>query len=142
MKKLCTSDSGQTTIEMVLVMPLLFALLLGAMEYGRLWYISIEVTSAATAGVEYGSQNHAVASDFSGMQNVAMNDGLDIQTVKPSGIAATATHFCTPNNSCSGTNQTEYVQVNTQVSVDSLFNSYFRVTPYVLHGQAIMRVRE
>ena len=150
-------NSGQTLVEMAVVLPILLSLLLGAAEYGRLWYIGIEVTNAAHAGVEYGSQNRISAQDNTNIQNVALNEETDLikQNVNTSGHAVTLTtssitvqqlcantYSATPSTCpTSSSSAVEYVQVDTQVRVASLFSSYGFGGTYLLRGSAIMRVR-
>ena len=141
-------DSGQAFIELALSLSILIVLLTGAAEYGRLAYASIEVTNAARAGVAYGAQNHITASDNTGMQNAATNDGSNI-----AGLSATATHFCNCSNSlgtvsscaptaCSGARIIEFVQVNTTAAFDPLFYVPGLPRTYNLTGQAVMRVEQ
>jgi Flp pilus assembly protein TadG len=151
-------NSGQTIIEMVLCAPLFLLLLLGAVEYGRLWYVSIEVTNAAHAGVEYGSQNRIVAQDNANIQQVSLNDEADLinKNVNASGVLTPlgtssisvqqlcANVYSATPGACSTSTPSpiEYVQVNSQVRVDSLFNFFGFPQTYTLHGAAIMRVRD
>lgn len=134
---------GQTLIEVALVFPLLILLLFGAAEYGRLCYIGIEVTNAAHAGAQYGSQNRGFASDDAGITLAANNDGFNLKdlSVAPQHLCA-ANYSDPPSTDCSGTPPVEYVQVNTEVTVGSLFHSYGFDKNYTLHGQAIERVRQ
>jgi len=134
---------GQSLIEIAVVLPLFILLLFGAAEYGRLCYIGIEVTNAAHAGADYGVQNRATASDNAGITTAATNDGANLtnMSVTPRHLCA-ATYSDPPSTDCSGTPAIEYVQVNTQVTVASLFNSYGFGGNYTLHGQAIERVRQ
>jgi len=149
--------SGQSLVEMAFLFPVLLLLLLGAAEYGRLWYIGIEVTNAAHAGVEYGSQSRIAAQDNTNIQQVSLNEEADLinQNVNTSGVQSplgtssiSVQQLCanvyssTPSTcSTSSPSPIEYVQVNTQVTVASLFNSYGFGGTYTLHGSAIMRVR-
>jgi Flp pilus assembly protein TadG len=140
-------------LELVIVCPVLIALLLGAAEYGRLCYVGMEVTNAAHAGVEYGTQNRVLAQDMSTIQTVSLNEEGNIANMNvPSPLTASSvtvqqlcanTYSNTPG-ACSTTapNPVEYVQVNTQVTVDSLFHPYGYNGTYTLHGSAIMRVRD
>jgi Flp pilus assembly protein TadG len=64
-------ESGQALIELALSMPLLLLLLLGAAEFGRLAYISIELVDAAKAAAQYGSQNVTTMVDTNAMSLVA-----------------------------------------------------------------------
>jgi Flp pilus assembly protein TadG len=62
-------ESGQALIELALTMPLLFIMLLGAAEFGRLAYMAIEISEAAKATAQYGSQNATTANDTTGNPN-------------------------------------------------------------------------
>src|SRR5262250_1125830 len=137
---LIRDNSGQSLEEMSVLLPVLFLLLLGAAEYGRLWYIGIEVTNAAHAGVEYGSQSRIAAQDNTNIQQVSLNEEADLinQNVNTSGVQSPlgtssisvqqlcANIYSSTPSTCSTTTSSpiEYVQVNTQVTVASLFNSY------------------
>ncbi len=139
-------EIGQAVIELALMLPIFVLLLVGGAEFGRLAYASIEVSNAARAGVAYGAQNHITASDATGMQQAATNDGANV-----SGLSATGTHFCSCSNGtastclptdCAGALIVEYVQVNTSASVNPLF--YYPGLPriFTLTGQAVMRVEQ
>jgi len=143
-------QAGQALVEVALVAPILVLLLIGAVEFGRLEYASIEVNNAARAGAQYGSQTPVTAMDFSGMQQAAINDAPDVLS-----LTATTTNYCScpVSNSCSsatqaactpgmcsGTQICEYVQVNTQAVVDPLFHYPGLPTTFTLQGQSTMRV--
>lgn len=141
--RLHAKEEGQSLVELAVAVPLLIILLFGAAEFGRLCYIGTEVTDAAHAGAIYGAQTRATASDDSGMTTAATKDGSDLN-----GMIAKSQHLCaatysdTPTADCTTSTAVEYVQVNTQVTVASLFNSYGFGGNYTLHGQAIERVRQ
>ncbi len=71
-------DKGQAFVESALVLPIFILLLVGAAEVGRIAFASIEVSNAARSGVSDGAQNHATASDTSGIQTAATQDGPDL----------------------------------------------------------------
>jgi Flp pilus assembly protein TadG len=156
-----SSDIGQSFVELALVLPIFVVLLVGAAEFGRLAYFSIEVSNAARAGVAYGAQNHVTASDNPGMQLAATNDGSNVVGLAAScggtsvnGLCATASHFCSCSGGGSSTCQStdcatpadnrilEFVQVNTTAVVDPLFYVPGLPRTYTLNGQAIMRVEQ
>jgi Flp pilus assembly protein TadG len=141
--RLIIDSNGQSLMELAFTLPLLAVLLFGTAEFGRLCYVGIEVTNAAHAAATYGSQNRATASDNSGMTTAATNDGTNLTNlqVTPQHLCA-ATYSDTPTTDCTTTTAIEYVQVNTQVTVASLFHSYGFGGNYTLHGQAIERVRQ
>jgi Flp pilus assembly protein TadG len=141
--------TGAALVELALVVPVFIALLLGAAELARLAYASIEVSNAARAGVAYGSQSSSTASDLTGMQTAATNDGGNV-----TGLSATASQFWACSSSsvpyvqlsspptCTGTGNhlLNYVQVTTTATVDPLVHLPGLPSTFTLRGLAIMRV--
>lgn len=72
------AQSGQSLIEVSLIVPLIVALFFGAVELGRFGYISIVVANAARAGAAYGSQslNDAMNPLTSGSSVMPVNPGI------------------------------------------------------------------
>jgi Flp pilus assembly protein TadG len=145
-------QDGTSLIEVALTMPLFLALLIAAAVFGVVCFDSIEVSSAARAGAQYGMQNHATALDLTGMQTAALKNGTNV-----TGMAAVAKNFCQceaslgTNTSCSSvcaspqTIPIQFVQVNTSASVSPLFNNRWLPgvpVSFTLTGQAVMRVQQ
>jgi len=131
-------------------MPIFVLLLLGAAEFARLAYASIEVSNAARAGIQYGAQGRRTATDISGMVQAATNDGSDITS-----LLATASNFCVCSDgtsipSCADVAADciaparirEYVQVNTSAVVDPLIHYPGLPKTFTVQGQATMRVEQ
>ncbi len=76
-------------IELAIAVPLLTLILAGTMEFGRAFYAAAEVSNAARAGVQFAAINPANASNYTGMQQAATNDAVNV-----SGLTATASKFC------------------------------------------------
>jgi Flp pilus assembly protein TadG len=68
------SEEGSALVELALSMPVLLIMLLGAAEFARLAYASIEVVNAAHAAAVYASSSHAALSDSTGITNAAGTD--------------------------------------------------------------------
>jgi Flp pilus assembly protein TadG len=68
------NDSGQSLLELALLLPMLIAMLLGVIELGRYAYISILVANAARAGAAYGAQSLEQSVDTLGIQAAAESD--------------------------------------------------------------------
>src|SRR2546423_1686969 len=64
------SDSGSAMIEMAIIVPVLVLVAIGVAEFGRVYFTSITVANAATAGSEYASLNSGI------------NDGAVVQTAR------------------------------------------------------------
>lgn len=151
-RTLCGDDEGAALAELALVIPFLMLLLVGIVEVGRFAEYSIRVANAARAGVQYGAQNLATASDKAGMESAATTD-----TQSVAGMTATATTaYCacadgttancaTAIASCSANHRIVYVRVDTTGTLQSLLNypglpaSLKTIT---VKGLAIMRVAE
>lgn len=87
---------GAALIEVAVILPLLMLLAIGAVEFGRYANYAIVVANAAHAGVQYGAQSLATASDTTGMQNAALADASNLST-----LTAVASHYCQCSNGTS-----------------------------------------
>lgn len=72
---LLRDETGASLVELAFVMPLFPLLLFGAIDFGRAFYLSVEVAGAAEAAAVYGSQNPI---DTAGMQTVAQDDAPNV----------------------------------------------------------------
>ena len=70
-------QSGQSLLEVALMLPFLLLLLLGVIEIGRYAYIGILVGNAARAGAAYGAQSNAQSVDTAGIHNASLNDFMN-----------------------------------------------------------------
>jgi Flp pilus assembly protein TadG len=122
---LMARERGASLVEFALMIPFLALLLLGVIDFGRAYYVSVEVNNAASTGALYGTQNYT---DITGMQNAATGDAPDV-----SGIAAVATYGCEcydgthPSLNCTSqpspcsVNVVNYVQVTTTATYKPIF---------------------
>jgi Flp pilus assembly protein TadG len=68
------ADRGGVLAEFAIVVPVALLLLLGAVDFGRVWALASASANAAHAGAQYGSQNPQLAGDIEGMRTVTIND--------------------------------------------------------------------
>ena len=117
-------NRGASLVEFAVMLPFLTLLLVGLIDFGRAYYVNVEVTNAAYTGALYGTQNY---SDVTGMQNAASADAPDV-----TGMTAIASYGCecsdgtNPVAGCSSqpacsTNVVNYVQVTTTATYKPLF---------------------
>ncbi|MGK2962505.1 MAG: TadE/TadG family type IV pilus assembly protein [Gemmatimonadaceae bacterium] len=65
-------------LEFAVVMPLLVVLLVGAADYGRVFFTSIAVANAARAGAEWGAQDKGKAfGSTTAITDFAEQDGIE-----------------------------------------------------------------
>jgi Flp pilus assembly protein TadG len=153
-----SKQRGQALLELALTLPILLLLTLGLIELGRLAYYNIEVSDAARAGVQFGTQSLAYAADTAGITTAAQSDAPDLGAGT---ITVTPVQYC----DCPGTGSAGacpaagcsyplvYLKVTTTYTYTPLFN-YLAVSnifnlsnatlsaTYTLTGNAIMPVRQ
>ena len=115
--------SGQTVVELALLLPLLLLLMVGVIEIGRYAYFDILVSNAARAGAQYGAQSLIQAADVNGITTAAQNDGLNtmaITAIQQCGCAAGALGACPSGAVCP--QPLTYVKVTATDTYNSLFN--------------------
>lgn len=135
---------GSAVVEAALAFPLLFLILLGAMDFSRVFFTAVEVANAAEAGARYGAQNPTRAADLTGMQTAATND-TDV-----SGITATASEVCRCEDgtsvTCSGNcgsqgNPLIYAKVTTKATYSTIVPWPTIPSPIQINGKAVMRAQ-
>lgn len=137
--------SGQAILEIALFTPILMFFLFIAIDFGRLSQYQMLITTAARAGVQYGSQSTIAANDIPGMTAASLAD-----VPATSGITVTDAHtYCTCADgsaaSCTGTQCTAnhrlvFVSVTTRGKFNPLF-SYFGAFGDNIHlHTAVMQV--
>lgn len=72
--EIARSQSGQTLLEVALMLPFLLLLLVGTIEMGQYAYVGILVGDAAHAGAMWGSQTLPQSVDTNGIQTAATQD--------------------------------------------------------------------
>jgi Flp pilus assembly protein TadG len=82
--RFAASDSGTSLAETALLLPFLLLLLVGAIDFGRGYYLAIQVAGAAQTASEYGSQK---VTDIAGMQAAARNDAANVPGLKVSAVS-------------------------------------------------------
>ena len=94
-------ERGTALVELAVVMPLVVLLLVGAIDFARVFYTALAVTQAARAGAEYGVLTGASSTDASALAaaiTLAAQNAVasDIGTV---GVPAAKTECqCVPDN--------------------------------------------
>jgi len=120
-------ETGAGLVELAFVLPLFPLLLFGAIDFGRAFYLSVEVAGAAQAAAEYGAQN---PTDPTGMQTAAQEDAPNVPNLSvgtpvvgtecPDGTLYTAGTSTMPT--CSGTLKGIYL---VKVKVTATYSPWF-----------------
>lgn len=132
-------------VELAVAFPVLCLLLFGTIDFGRVFYSSLRVASAARAGVQYGSISRVRSYDIDGMRQAALSDGANV-----AGLTVTAAQECRcQDNSViactSGTCPSGFKGVYVRVTASAPFStvvSYPGIPSRIqLTSRAMMRVR-
>lgn len=83
-------ERGQSLVELGLLLPVLLVLVLGAIDFGRLYYSYVTVTNSARTGAQYASASTANASNLPGITAAVLQDTTSLQT-SPTVTATTGT---------------------------------------------------
>jgi Flp pilus assembly protein TadG len=141
LRKLGRGEEGGALVEASLTLPLLFMLVLGAVEFSRVAYTSLEVVSAAKAGVAYGSQNGGTSGDTAGITMAATTDaanvpGLTVSSISSSYACSNGAASTGLNTDCSTSHIVQTVTVKTQVQLDPIIHVPGTPQTYTIKGEA------
>ncbi|HSU19938.1 MAG TPA: TadE/TadG family type IV pilus assembly protein [Acidobacteriaceae bacterium] len=143
------SESGQSLVELAVALPLFLILILGTAEMANIAWAAVQISNAARAGAQYGSQSHANASDSASVQTAAKNDApsitnLQVTVTQPCKcISSTGTdtgNACTLAACPSPNVIMPFIQVNTEAAVTPFMRYPGLPASYTLKGQALMGV--
>lgn len=148
-------ESGQTLVEIALLLPFLVLLTLGIVELGRYGYVGILVGNAARAGTAYGTQTLAQSVDTVGITTAADNDFKN-NGQSTSKLTVTSSTSCGCDNAgtvtsalctgvgagiCASGHWVVVLSVTTSGTFASLFNYPGIPTSITLTRTSSMRVR-
>src|ERR1051326_6579113 len=115
-KRSSKAQAGTALVELAIMLPLLIVLILGAVDFGRVFDAAIELGNAVTAGAEYGSRLTTKVTDVTGIKSVVTSDAADLSGVS---FPSDPTSYCT----CPGS--------STHVTCTSTCTGYGKPKEYV-----------
>lgn len=131
------NECGGALVETALTLPMLVLLVLGAVEFSRVAYTSLEVVSAAKAGVSYGAQQGGMTSDTAGITYAAANDAANVP-IKV--VSTSSTYACSDGSTFSSGCATGHIEqtltVNTRATIDPMIHVPGLPTTYTIDGSA------
>jgi Flp pilus assembly protein TadG len=75
---LLKANHGAALVELALVTPILLLLVVGAIDFGRAYFVNLEVVNAAHAGAEYGSLS---PTDTAGITTAATQSAPNVSSL-------------------------------------------------------------
>lgn len=128
-RKLIKDKQGQALVELALVLPLLILLVMGTMEFGRIFHSYLLITNASREGARSG----IVGTDDNGIKTT-------VETVAASLGLTDAEITITPTTSSRTRGVPLTVQVNYSVSLITPVLDVFVPNPFPLSASTTMRV--
>ncbi len=69
---------GQSLVEFGLLLPILVLLVLGAIDFGRVYFAYVSVTNGARNGADYAASHCSLSCDEDGIRNAVVADTSDL----------------------------------------------------------------
>ncbi|MBI2845862.1 MAG: pilus assembly protein [Chloroflexi bacterium] len=85
-RKRLGGEKGQSLVELAFALPLLAIILLGAIDFGRVFYAYITIINASREGARYGSSN---PTDTTGIKDQVIAEATGTVTIDPNRITVT-----------------------------------------------------
>ena len=119
------SRRGGAAIELAVICPLLILLIIGVVDYGRIFYLSVTIANAARAGAEFGAREPATVVDTAAMTAFAKADGQEAAPMRVDSRFYCECGEGVPNNACTlcpgGAAPDVFVEVTASKSVSTFF---------------------
>ncbi len=80
-------DRGQALVELAMITPVLLILMLGLIDYGRVYFAYVSVTNGARNGADYATLNCDPVCDEDGIESAVLSDTSDLLNTSPSNPA-------------------------------------------------------
>ena len=84
-------DRGQALVELALIAPILIILMLGVIDYGRVYFAYVSVTNGARVGADYAAIGPTQAADTAAIKTAALGDTEDLLNQSPTNPNVTVT---------------------------------------------------
>ena len=84
-------DRGQALVELALIAPILIILMLGVIDYGRVYFAYISVTNGARIGADYAATGPTQAADTAAIKAAALADTTNLLNQSPTNPDVTVT---------------------------------------------------
>jgi len=124
------TERGQSVVEFALVFPILILILMGTIDFGRLFYSYVTVTNAARVGAEYAMDTRRTQADI---KQAIKDESSPLVTINDSDITLTANPSWTPDSQL-------IVEVRTQfTAITPMISAFWGGGPLQLKGRATSR---
>jgi Flp pilus assembly protein TadG len=113
-RRLLKNSPGQSLVEFAVVLPVLLLLVMGVIDFGRVYFAYVSVTNGARNGAEYASQSPDAAEDTASIREAVLADTSDLLNTSETNPGVSVT---------TGTDAHDglYAEVTVSYSYDTIF---------------------
>ncbi len=136
------SDAGSALVELAVSLPLLALVMVGAIDFARVFYVGMELTNAARAGAQYGAYNPAQSGDVAGMQTTAtgsVNITIDPPTASRTCQCATGAGAFSPATCTTTCPSGQHLVVTVTVTTSKTFATVAGSFPGIPNAVSLVR---
>ena len=83
LRRIIRGRRGQSLVEFALIAPVLIILMLGTIDYGRVYFAYVSVTNGARNGAHFASGSATAAADIDGIRTAAVGDTNELLNTSP-----------------------------------------------------------
>ena len=83
LRRIIRGKRGQSLVEFALIAPVLIILMLGTIDYGRVYFAYVSVTNGARNGAHFASGSATAAADIDGIRTAATGDTNELLNTSP-----------------------------------------------------------
>ncbi len=112
--RLVRGARGQSLVEFAIIAPVLLILILGAIDYGRVYFAYVSVTNGARNGAHFASDGPDNAADLDGIRTSVIGDTSELLDISPTNPAVAV-----------GTGTDSQGRLYADVTVDYTFSTIF-----------------
>ncbi len=153
------AERGSVLAEFAIVLPIVLLMIVGAVDFGRLWVLASASANAAHAGAQYGAQSAPLSADMNGILAAATSDLLSSAMVQSGGDESGMTiadFTITPERYCEcsggadidctdtcggGTKPSVFVRVQIDSTLETIFDYPGLPSDIPVSRVAVMRAR-
>lgn len=146
-RKTCNSRRGSSFIEFALLLPLLGMIMVGAIDFARVFSAAMTTADATRAGVQYGVHSNVYSVNSVAIKQAAQRDAVNLltpMTVTNSTYCKCLNSAATAKLNCATVTCSEGApQVYVEVLASNTFSTMFRFpgVPHTLEIQQSTRYR-
>jgi Flp pilus assembly protein TadG len=137
------SEAGSALAEIAIVLPILVAVIIGGVDFARVFFATTEMTNAVRAAAQWGSVSEANAANSTVIGQIVAGaapdiSGISVSSAKVCQCATDAGVIDAPTDCATPCGSGKHQLINASVTATKTFNTIFRY-PGILSSLSLSR---